>query len=80
MERMSVSRFKATCLAVLERVRSTGEPVMITKFGKVIAEVGPPRRAQAAESWLGSMSDSGRIVGDVVAPAGGEEEWEALRP
>jgi antitoxin (DNA-binding transcriptional repressor) of toxin-antitoxin stability system len=80
MERMSVSRFKATCLAVLEKVRSTGEPVMITRFGRVIAEVGPPRGAQGAESWLGSMRDSGRIVGDVVGPAAEAEEWEVLQP
>jgi antitoxin (DNA-binding transcriptional repressor) of toxin-antitoxin stability system len=79
MERMSVSRFKATCLAVLEKVRSTGEPVVITRFGKVIAEVGPPRRAQGGEGWLGCMRDSGRVVGDVVEPAVEAEEWEVLR-
>jgi hypothetical protein len=31
------------------------------------------------ETWLGSFSNSGKIVGDIVAPALEERAWEALR-
>jgi prevent-host-death family protein len=46
METMAISQFKARCLAVLERVRKTGKPVLVTRFGKPIARivVGRPAR------------------------------------
>jgi prevent-host-death family protein len=79
MEQISISKFKATCLAVLERVRQTREPVLVTKRGVPIAEIKPPPEASAGE-WLGSMAGTLEIVGDIVAsPAEPEEAWEALR-
>src|ERR1035437_9960486 len=39
---IAISRFKATCLAVLEDVRRTRRPVRVTRFGKPVAEVVPP--------------------------------------
>ena len=65
MEEMAISEFKAKCLAVLERVRLTRTPVLVTRFGKPVAEVVPPSRPQ---HWMGSMRSSGRIVGDIVSP------------
>ena len=76
---MAISKFKATCLAVLERVRRTGRPILITRFGKPVAEVVPPRPTPRADHWLGSLSETGRIAGDIVAPAGGDDDWEALK-
>ena len=75
---MAISKFKATCLAVLERVRRTGQPVLITRFGKPIAEVVSPRPQPRSDRWLGSLSHSGRITGDIVSPAGAAEDWEIL--
>jgi len=43
METVAISEFKATCLALLERVKNTREPILITKKGKPIAQVLPPR-------------------------------------
>ena len=77
---ISISEFKATCLAVLERVRQTGRPVLITKRGEPIAEVVPPSPAAQGARWLGSMRNHGRIVGDIISPVGDAGEWEALRP
>jgi len=77
---MAISKFKATCLAVLERVRRTGQPILITRFGKPVAEVVPPRPRQRPDSWLGSLRDTGRITGDIVAPAAEEQDWDVLRP
>lgn len=67
VESIAISQFKATCLAVLERVRATGQPVLVTKFGRPIAEVVPPT-PEAPASWLGSLRGRGRIVGPTGAP------------
>ena len=79
MEEIAVSKFKATCLAVLERVRKTHRPVRVTRFGKPIAEVVPPSAAPARAGWLGSLAGTARIRGDIVAPATDERDWDALK-
>ena len=48
MEEMAISKFKATCLATLERVRLTGQPLRVTRFGKPIADILPPSPAPPA--------------------------------
>jgi prevent-host-death family protein len=77
MEEIAISKFKATCLAVLERVRKTRRPVLVTRFGQPVAEVVPPQIPPRPEGWLGSMRDTGRVVGDIVAPVVAEADWEA---
>ncbi len=79
MEEIAISKFKATCLAVLERVRKTRKPVRITKFGKPVAEVVPPSQEPKKKSWLGSMAGTMQIHGDIVAPATDENDWEVLK-
>lgn len=84
METISISKFKATCLAVLERVRRTGQPIRVTKFGKPIAEIGPPTPGEGGLK-LGYM-----LQGDQVTTPGPEEsgwddsetikEWDQLNP
>lgn len=78
VESIAISEFKATCLAVLERVRRTGVSIIVTRRGQPIAEVNPPSPASAGDSWLGSMSGTATIVGDLVAPVGGADEWDVL--
>ena len=79
MDEMSVSKFKATCLAVLKRVQKTRKPIRITKFGKPIATVVPLDEDATNKSWLGSMAGTAEIVGDIVSPAVDEQDWEVLR-
>jgi len=79
VQTLSVSQFKATCLAVLQRVKRTGRPVLITRFGEPVAEVVPPSRPASAGAWLGSMEGRATIVGDVVGPALESRAWRALR-
>ncbi|HEY6328592.1 MAG TPA: type II toxin-antitoxin system prevent-host-death family antitoxin [Blastocatellia bacterium] len=78
MEEIPVSKFKATCLSVLERVRKTRKPVLVTRFGVPIAEILPPPAKMGREAWLGAMAGTAEIRGDIVAPAGGPSDWEAL--
>jgi prevent-host-death family protein len=80
VEEIAISRFKTTCLSVLEQVRKTGTPVLITRFGRPIAEVVPRHPQKRPASWLGDMAGTGRIEGDIVAPAAEETDWEVLQP
>ena len=79
MEEIAISEFKAKCLAVMERVRKTGKPILVTRFGKPVVEVVPPGPVPDSNDWIGSLESSGRIVGDIVAPASDESDWEVLR-
>src|ERR1700751_4402996 len=80
MEEIAISKFKATCLAVLERVRRTGEPVRITRFGKPVAEIVAPTDTDQPKRRLGTLAGSIEIPGDSVAPIGDESDWEATGP
>ena len=75
MEEIAISKFKATCLAVLERVRKTGKPIRVTRFGHVIAEINPP--SSPRERRFGRHIGSGEILGDIVGPSGDESDWDA---
>ncbi len=79
METMAISKFKATCLAVLERVRRTRKPVLITRFGKPVAEVVPPSGPPRPKSWIGSMKGTAKFHGDIVSPISKMSDWEAGR-
>jgi prevent-host-death family protein len=79
VQTIAISKFKATCLAVLERVKRTGQPVLVTRFGEPVAEIVPPSPAAKPEQWLGKLRGTGRIRDDVVSPATGPEDWESLR-
>lgn len=76
MRTIAISKFKATCLAVLERVRKTKQPVRVTRFGKPIADVVAPSAEPRPEAWLGSLSGTARIMGDIVSPATPLKEWD----
>ena len=79
METMAISKFKATCLAVLQRVKRTGRPVLVTRFGKPIAEIVPPSGRARGQAWIGSFQTRGRVLGDIVSPAADQGDWEVLR-
>ena len=78
IEVMAISKFKATCLAVLKRVRRTGRPILITRRGEPIAEVIPPRPPVRQSGWLGSMAAEATVTGDIIEPVAPSAEWEAL--
>jgi antitoxin (DNA-binding transcriptional repressor) of toxin-antitoxin stability system len=78
MEEIAISKFKATCLAVLERVRKTGQPIRVTRFGQAVAEINPPqgtKRTIRMGGGIGTME----ILGDIVGPTGDISEWEAAQ-
>jgi prevent-host-death family protein len=73
MKKMAAGRFKTQCMRVLEEVRATGEPVIITKQGRPIAKLMP------AGTFLGRLQGVVKIQGDIESPVEPIEAWEVLR-
>ena len=79
METMPISKFKATCLATLERVRRTGRPLRVTRFGKPVADIVPPAPDRARPGWIGGLRETARITGDITVPSSKLVKWDALK-
>ena len=77
MEEIAISKFKATCLAVLERVRATNQPIRVTRFGTPIADILPPSEAERPRRRFGT--GRGVILGDIVSPVVDEADFEAAQ-
>lgn len=75
MKTVQISKFKASCLEMLDQVQRTGEPLTITRRGEPVAVVHPA--ARGARPKFGCMSDSLKILGDLLAPL--DAPWEALQ-
>ena len=76
VEKVTISKFKAICLALLDKVKRTGKPILVTRKGEPIAQIVPPLPPEKPGSWLGSFASSGKIVGDVISPALDEQDWD----
>ena len=74
MREIPISKFKATCLAVLADVRKSRVPIRVTRFGQPIADIVPPIAA-SKQSWLGCMRGSVEIYGDIVGPIHAFRGW-----
>lgn len=79
MRTIKASEFKARCLAILDEVERTGEPVVISKRGRPVAELIRPRRSRRDRFPQDALRGTGRTLGDIVGPAVPTEEWEATR-
>jgi prevent-host-death family protein len=80
MDEIAISKFKATCLAALERVRRTGRPLLVTRRGEPVAQILPPPEAGGArEGRFGYMKGTAEVHGDIVGPVVDPEEWDVLR-
>lgn len=76
-ERLPAAEFKAKCLALIDRVRERGEPITITKRGRVVARL-VPAGDEDERPWL-ALRGRGRWTGDPYAPAVDEGDIEALK-
>ena len=70
---IKASEFKAKCLRLMDEVAETGQPLVITKNGKPVAQLGPvvSRPPTLARAHAGKI----RILGDIIAPI--DVDWEA---
>jgi prevent-host-death family protein len=77
MKTMKASEFKAKCLAVMDEVAADGEPVVITKNGKPVAELRPHTGGRVP-SPFGLHKGKIEILGDMMEPID-VDEWEVLK-
>ena len=66
MESIPISKFKATCTAVIERVEASQSPIIITRRGKPVAEIVPHAPAARIAKRLGYMAGTARVLGELV--------------
>jgi prevent-host-death family protein len=77
MKQMAAGKFKARCLAVMDDVSATGEPVLITKRGVPVAKVVPV--SSKKRDLFGFMAGQFEIVGDIESPTVPLEAWAVMR-
>ena len=77
MRTIPAGRFKARCLRLMDEVRNTREPVLITKKGRPVAKLVPAE--SQPEDIFGCLKDEIKIVGDIESPVVPWEDWDALR-
>lgn len=66
MKKVAAGEFKARCLALMEDVRSTREPLVITKRGKPVAKLVPAEEAK--DDFFDRLKGVIQIVGDIESP------------
>jgi len=74
---MPASAFKTKCLAVMDDVQATGEPVIVTKRGKPVVKVVPVESEM--DDMFGSMAAEVKIVGDIESPVVPLRHWKITR-
>jgi prevent-host-death family protein len=78
MKTIAAGVFKAQCLALMEDVRSTRQPIVITKRGKPVAKLVPVENGKK-DDWIGRLDGKFKTTGDIVSPVVPLEDWEALK-
>lgn len=77
MKTMSAAQFKAHCLAVMDEVRSTRDPVLITKRGQPVAKLVPADAVR--DDFIGHLEGVVKIAGDIESPVEPLENWVVLK-
>ena len=72
---IAISEFKARCLELLERLRTDGGEIVVTKRGVPIARISPLGRTTSR--LRGSMKDMLAVKGDIVE-CDWSDEWDVL--
>jgi len=67
------TEFKTRCLALLEEVRETRQPLLVTRHGKPVVEITPylPKNAARVNPLKGSIV----FQGDLISPL--EDKWDS---
>ena len=81
MERkINAAAFKARCLALIDEVAESGQPLTVTKRGKAKVQIVPVR--ERPKTLLGATKGTFKILGDIVGPLGEEydedREWRNI--
>lgn len=77
MKKMAAGKFKTHCLAVMDDVLATGEPVVITKRGRPVVKVVS---ADTEDSEIfGFLSGQFKITGDIQSPLVPLSAWKVTK-
>jgi prevent-host-death family protein len=63
MQKIPAAQFKTHCLAVMDQVAESGQPVVVTKHGKPAVQI--IRVMSDEDDIFGFLAGKGRIAGDV---------------
>jgi prevent-host-death family protein len=74
MKQIPAGKFKAQCLAIMDQVQHTGEPVVITKHGKPVVKLVPAEKQ--VDDIFDYMAGRAKVVGDIVGPVTPLEDWK----
>lgn len=77
MKKIAAAAFKAQCLTLMDDVRATKRPLLITKRGKPVAKLVPVE--DDMDDFIGRLKGVFRVVGDIEAPIEPPEAWESTR-
>jgi len=72
MKKIAAGEFKARCLTLMEDVRSTRQPLIVTKRGKPVVKLVPADDEK--DDFIGRLEGVFRVVGDIESPIDG---WES---
>lgn len=78
MKSVAISTFKARCLALLEGVARTGEPLLVTKRGKPLARVTSSDNSRS-RSPQETLRHTVETLDDIIAPVVSPAAWNATR-
>lgn len=73
MKTIAAAEFKARCLILMEDVRKTREPVVITKRGKPVAKLVPVEKPK--DDFIGRLKGVFDVVGELDTDPG--DAWES---
>jgi len=70
---VAATEFKTRCLALLEEVRETRQPLLVTRHGKPVVEISPyvPKNTRRVNPLKGSIV----FQDDLISPL--EEKWDS---
>jgi prevent-host-death family protein len=64
--KINAAAFKARCLALIDEVAETGQPITVTKRGKAKVQIVAVR--EKPKTLIGALKGSFEILGDIVGP------------
>ena len=64
--KINAAAFKAQCLALIDEVAESGQPITITKRGKAKVQIVAVR--EKPKTLIGATKGTFKIVGDIVGP------------
>ena len=77
MKKVAAADFKARCLKLIDHVHESGQPITITKRGRIVAVLQPAGHDDA-KPWL-RLRDTVLKYDEPFAPAVDPADWDAAR-